>query len=72
MPAPLFDATHAALIADEAVLDAMVARNPAAAAAIAGRLRDALERGLWVTRRNAVERELVRAIGLAEPARAVE
>ena len=72
VPAPLFDATHAALIADEAVLDAMMARNPAAAAAIAGRLRDALERGLWVTRRNAVERELVRAIGLAEPARAVE
>ena len=72
VPAPLFDATHAALIADETVLDAMVARNPAAAAAIAGRLRDALERGLWVTRRNAVDRELVRAIGLAEPARAVE
>ena len=72
VPAPLFDATHAALIADEAVLDAMMARNPAAVAAIAGRLRDALERGLWVTRRNAVERELVRAIGLAEPARAVE
>ncbi len=72
VPAPLFDATHAALIADEVVLDAMMARNPAATAAIAGRLRDALERGLWVTRRNAVERELVRAIGLAEPARAVE
>jgi cobaltochelatase CobN len=72
VPGALFDATHAALVADESVLDAMVARNPAAVAALAGRLRDALERGLWVTRRNAVDRELRRAIGLAVPARAVD
>jgi cobaltochelatase CobN len=72
VPGPLFDATHAALIADEAVLDAMAARNPAAVAAIAARLREALDRGLWMTRRNAVERDLTRAIGLAPPARPVE
>jgi len=60
VPGHLFDATHAALVSDEAVLDAMVARNPAAAEAIVARLRDALERGLWVTRRNAVDRELRR------------
>jgi cobaltochelatase CobN len=72
VPGALFDATHAALVADETVLEAMAARNPAAVAALAGRLRDALERGLWVTRRNAVDRELRRAIGLAVPARAVD
>lgn len=60
VPGTLFDATHAALIADEAVLEAMAARNPAATAAIAARLRDALDRGLWVSRRNAVDRELAR------------
>lgn len=58
VPGHLFDATHAALIADEAVLGTMRARNPAAADAIAARLRDALDRGLWVPRRNAVDREL--------------
>ena len=72
VPGALFDATHAALISDEAVLDAMAARNPAAVRALAGRLRDALERGLWVTRRNAVDGELTRAIGLAVQARAVD
>ena len=60
---PLFDATHEALIADEAVLAAMREKNPAAARAIAERLRDALQRGLWVTRRNAVDGELLRACG---------
>jgi cobaltochelatase CobN len=58
----LFDATHAALIADEAVLSAMVRSNPAATVAIAQRLRDALARGLWVSRRNSVVHELERAI----------
>ena len=58
VPGPLFDATHAALIADDAVREAMIEKNPAAAAAIAARLRDALARGLWQTRRNSVEREL--------------
>ncbi len=59
---PLFDTTHAALIADEAVLSAMIRSNPAAAAAIAQRLRDALARGLWTSRRNSVDHELERAI----------
>ncbi len=60
--AALFDATHAALIADEAVLSAMIHSNPAATAAIAQRLRDALARGLWVSRRNSTDRELERAL----------
>jgi cobalamin biosynthesis Mg chelatase CobN len=60
----LFDATHAALIADEATLASMRDRNPAATIAIATRLRDALGRGLWGTRRNAVDEELRRAIGM--------
>jgi cobaltochelatase CobN len=59
----LFDATHATLIADEAILSAMFDRNPEAVAAIANRLKDALSRGLWVTRRNSVEEELKRALG---------
>ena len=62
VPDHLFDATHAALIADEAVRTAMTEKNPAATAAIAARLRDALARGLWTTRRNAVDHELERAI----------
>ena len=62
VPGSLFDATHAALIADEAVLSVMIRNNPAAAAAIAHRLRDALARGLWTSRRNSVDHELERAI----------
>jgi cobaltochelatase CobN len=65
VPGHLFDATHAALIADEAVRSAMTAKNLAAAAAIAARLRDALARGLWTTRRNAVDHELERALSEA-------
>jgi cobaltochelatase CobN len=61
VPGHLFDTVHGAVIADEAVLSAMRERNPAAAAAIAARLREALERGLWVTRRNSVAAELERA-----------
>src|SRR5918993_1337102 len=60
VPGHLFDATHAALIADDAIRAAMLQKNPAAAAAIAVRLHDALARGLWVTRRNAVDHELSR------------
>ena len=63
--AALFDATHAALIADEAVLSSMVRSNPAATIAIAQRLRDALARGLWVSRRNSADHELERAIDRA-------
>src|SRR5580700_8308151 len=62
VPDHLFDSTHAALIADEAVRTAMTEKNPAATAAIAARLRDALARGLWTTRRNAVDHELERAM----------
>jgi cobaltochelatase CobN len=60
VPGPLFDATHAALIADEAVLAAMLEKNREATAAISARLRDALDRGLWATRRNSVASELER------------
>ncbi|GLH79367.1 cobaltochelatase subunit CobN [Bradyrhizobium sp. SSBR45G] len=54
----LFDLAHGALLCDEAVLQAMVARNPAAVAAIVSRFEDALRRQLWVPRRNAVMDEL--------------
>jgi cobaltochelatase CobN len=67
VPGSLFDATHAALIADEATRAAMAERNPQAAAAIAARLADALQRGLWTTRRNAVDHELTRAMTKASP-----
>lgn len=60
VPGHLFDSTYAALIANDTVFDAMVAHNPAAARAIVARLRDALERGLWITRLNAVDRDLAR------------
>src|SRR3984893_13226049 len=62
VPGSLFDATHAALIADDAVLSTMIRNNPAATAAMAHRLRDALARGLWTSRRNSVDHELERAI----------
>lgn len=65
VPDHLFEATHDVLIADGDVLAAMREKNPAAVAAIAGRLRDALARGLWTTRRNAVDEELAQAIGEA-------
>ena len=63
----LFDTVHEAVIADESVRSAMIERNPAAAAAIAARLRDALARGLWLTRRNAVDHELSRTLEEAQP-----
>jgi cobaltochelatase CobN len=62
VPTALFDATHAALIADDAVFSTMVGSNPAATLAIAQRLRDALARGLWKSRRNSADPELERAI----------
>ena len=58
VPEHLFDLAHGALLCDEAVLDGMVARNPAAVAAIVSRFEDALRRQLWVPRRNAVADEL--------------
>jgi cobaltochelatase CobN len=65
VPGHLFDATHAALIADDSVRAAMLQKNPAAAAAIAARLHDALARGLWITRRNAVDHDLQRVMAEA-------
>src|SRR5262245_51915030 len=65
VPSALFDAVHAAVIADEAVRAAMIEKNPAGAAAIAARLRDALARGLWTTRRNAAYEQLTRTIAEA-------
>jgi len=38
----------------------MLEKNREATAAISARLRDALDRGLWVTRRNSVAAELER------------
>ena len=46
--------------ADEAFADALRQANPAATEAMAGRLFDALRRGLWTPRRNAVSEELAR------------
>ncbi len=60
VPTHLFDAVHEALIADEAVFDAMMQSNPQAARAIAARLEDAIARRLWAPRRNAVHGELAR------------
>ena len=65
VPNHLFEATHDALIADAGVLERMRRANPAAVAALAGRLRDALARGLWTTRRNAVDEELAQSISAA-------
>jgi cobaltochelatase CobN len=65
----LFDLTHGALIANEAILRRMIESNPAGAGAIAARLRDALARGLWVARRNSVAEELDRAIAISHDIR---
>ena len=60
VPHHLIELVHDALIADEARHAAMDAANRAATAAIARRLDDALARGLWLPRRNAVHGELHR------------
>jgi cobaltochelatase CobN len=62
VPASLFEAVHDAVIADEATLSAMIAANPAGASSIARRLQDALARGMWTARRNAVAGELDAAL----------
>ena len=69
VPGHLFDLTHEALIADEAILARMIEANPAGTNAIVSRLRDALARGLWVARRNSVAEELDRAIAQSQGAR---
>ncbi|MFA5949583.1 MAG: cobaltochelatase subunit CobN [Hyphomicrobium sp.] len=67
VPSHLFDAVHDAILADEAVADALASANPEAADAIARRLEDAISRGLWTPRRNAVGTEL-RRVRLMSPA----
>lgn len=67
VPGHLFDAVHDAMIANDEVADRLVAVNPAAAAAIAARLDDAIVRGLWTPRRNAVQMELSRLAAAAKP-----
>ena len=60
VPGHLFEATHDALFSDEAFAGALREANPAATEAMADRLLDALNRGLWTPRRNAVCEELAR------------
>lgn len=55
VPDALIDLVHQAYIADETVRAFLLRENPAAAAAIAGRLRGLRERGLWHPRRNDVD-----------------
>ena len=63
VPGHLFDATHAALIADDAVLAAMLDKNPAATAAIVGpAARRARTAACGSRGRNSVALELDRAI----------
>jgi cobaltochelatase CobN len=62
-PGHLFDAVHDALFHDEATARAMLDANPAAVRAMAERLEDAIARGLWTPRRNAVRGELERLYG---------
>lgn len=56
----LFDVVHEAVIADEARLQTLLDLNTPAMQAIAARLDDAIKRGFWVPRRNAVHAELAR------------
>ena len=60
VPGHLFDAVHEALIADDAVVEAATQANPQAVQAMVARLEDAIARGLWTPRRNAVHGELAR------------
>jgi cobaltochelatase CobN len=69
VPGHLFDAVHDALIATERVIAAVIEANPAAAEAMAARLEDAIARGLWTPRRNAVHAELARVRAATGPHR---
>jgi cobaltochelatase CobN len=60
VPSHLFDAVHDALFRDDATADALALFTPEAAAARAARLEDAIARGHWSPRRNAVGAELRR------------
>lgn len=63
----LFDAVHDAIIADEAHLATLSDLNAAAVTAMASRLRDAIDRRLWIPRRNAVHAELAAALARTAP-----
>lgn len=58
----LFDIVHDAFIADEARLATLIDLNRPATNAIVARLADAIERGFWTPRRNAVHAELARVL----------
>jgi len=58
VPSHLFDVVHDALIADAETLHRLASANPAGTEAICDRLEDAIRRGLWTPRRNAVHGEL--------------
>lgn len=54
----LFDLLHEAYVVDDVVRNFLLRENPAAAAAIAGRLDAARRRGVWHPRRNDVDADL--------------
>ncbi len=58
VPASLLDMLHDAYLGDAETRAFLLRENPAAARAIAKRLQDALRRGLWHPRRNAMPAEL--------------
>ncbi|MEM9500771.1 MAG: cobaltochelatase subunit CobN [Pseudomonadota bacterium] len=58
-----FDAVHTAFIEDETVRDFMVEANPAAFRETAGRLAEALERGLWKPKSNSARDLLAEIAG---------
>ncbi|MDR6430674.1 cobaltochelatase subunit CobN [Brucella pseudogrignonensis] len=53
-----FEAVYQAYIADRAVHDFMLEKNPAALSETASKLNDAIERGFWVPRSNSARFEL--------------
>ncbi len=58
----LFDAVHDSIIADEARVASLLNLNAPATAAMAARLKDAIDRRLWTPRRNAVHAELAHVL----------
>lgn len=63
----LFDAVHDVLIADEHRIAQLLDLNAPATKAIAARLQDAIDRGLWAPRRNAVHAELASILSDRDP-----
>ena len=58
VPSELFDLVHEAYLADPRVRAFLLQENPAAAGAIAERLKSAHRDGLWHPRRNAIDADL--------------